>query len=1367
MIRRHPFLIFNAIIGVLVALTIWFIQSPRFARAFKTAAARYLPADLGVEADFSEFAVKLFPPGISLRNPVISLRERNVLQMPPGTSVKARRIDLVFQPFQMLSGDIRVHEVAIIDGEANVILAKKPPARQARKKLSLDFHWDELLQIRAEAVALENTRLNLTWQDTKETLGFHARSLRLGQWSGKGGLGYELSADLGQISGTMIREIPFAGSLESVSALARSNVLGVQLERLAVKAPGFEAVAQGGVKGDILHPKELALDAQLSASGDLARIAGHLAEDGTRPLRMTGEAEFKGRVGGNLLSPMESLRVQGTFSAKNAAFQEWRADRAEIEGSWSASADGGQVSVSRGLLQAAERERGLGGEGARGGSGGRLEIGAFKLDLGSRAPFTVPLRAERAHIHWLAAIALKDVYALQFRVTGPIAATVALGKAWSISSKLDLSVQDFQLDNQKLTLRRPLHRVLKIPEIKLAGDVIVDSLAVKPMGLSVAMQRSKFKLDGKVNFKTGYDLTGVGEAHLEELGEVAENPIRGDGPLTVRVQGPGSAVQVHFDAELENAAYLNMDFGSLKGRITWDDDHNHLILSKLALKQGVTSYSGDGMLDLGDAESIALHVKVASGDVQDMIRIFGHLTRDLWWFPRSLSGEVSGEIQVFGGISMKRLEVLARMSGEGWQYLGERFDKVSIVGGYERGRYHLSDFRATKHAGRIHGHLSFDADERFDWELHSQQFTFSDLDRVAQLDVPIRGKLSLDSVGKGKAGEIRSNTQVLVNEVSVRGVALPPSQLLVRSESGRTELKGAALGGQGTLDMSYDFSAENPSYIRAEMKHLDFSPALLLLNPKLIPDPAVSGYVSGALNLSFRAGQVDRATGSVEIGEYLLAKTGARFALAHPVSFRVNDGSFDLRDLSLVGSNGLATLILRSRKAELEGTVSGNLDVSIAEFATSSIQQANGLASLDFTIGGMIKEPTLLGRATLEGAFFRVPAVESPFENVTGSLHVRQNVLEVRNLEAELAGGRAIADGTITVYADRYPELALKGTLTGNRVKVFPFQFVKVRGNLGVSGDSVPYLVDGALIIDSALSKEKVFQQKQVQGLKAALYTPPPTSRRQGDYPLFRLNIDAKAENGILVQNDLFDVELKAKVTVVNTIETPRIVGDAEVLHGRMIFKDKSFQIQSASAIFDNPTILNPRFSLTGLTEVSNVKIQLFAAGRLDRWKVELSSNPVMPESEIISLLALGLSPSDTKKLSSSDRTLFEQGEAASLILNSLDFNREVESKTGFQIQLDESVNAQQGSSIFRPQTGAEAAASPKIVIRKQITKNVDVSYGSTVGVGTSNQKEVNAEVQVTPGFSVIGVWDNYESSDAKDKQTSYGLDFKLQKRFK
>src|SRR5581483_8839398 len=124
------------------------------------------------------------------------------------------------------------------------------------------------------------------------------------------------------------------------------------------------------------------------------------------------------------------------------------------------------------------------------------------------------------------------------------------------------------------------------------------------------------------------------------------------------------------------------------------------------------------------------------------------------------------------------------------------------------------------------------------------------------------------------------------------------------------------------------------------------------------------------------------------------------------------------------------------------------------------------------------------------------------------------------------------------------------------------------------------------------------------------------------------------------------------------------------------------------------------------------------------------------------------------------------------LLLHSLDFNREVKNKTGIDVQIDESQNTTIGTSIFRPGfSQTESTTAPRITIRKQIGNRMELSAKSTIGVGANNEKEVDAEVKVTPGLSVIGVWDSQETVDTQHGTTttvgSYGLDLKVQKRFK
>jgi translocation and assembly module TamB len=775
-----------------------------------------------------------------------------------------------------------------------------------------------------------------------------------------------------------------------------------------------------------------------------------------------------------------------------------------------------------------------------------------------------------------------------------------------------------------------------------------------------------------------------------------------------------------------------------------------------------------------------LDVHVPQGNIQDFIQIFDVLTQKLNWFPRKLNGLFSGNLKIRGGVSFSELQISSQIEGQNWEIFGERFKSAQLIGGYDRGKYYLEDFNLVKQGGQIKGSVSYEESGKIQWKLRTKDLSVSDFDHLAQSDIPLRGDIQLQSEGIGNLDRVESATECSLTRLSIRGMPMAASQSSLTTHLGVASLKGSFFGREAEFNANYDSNPKNVSRVQMALNQLDFSPLLLLLNKKNLQDPRLAASFSGGLDLAFRAGEFDQANGFFELNDFLLARSDVRFQLDHPVSVDVTEGNFDANQLSLVGKSKKVTLDLKSKGSSLSGRVTGELDNALLYFFIPSIAQVRGASSLDFDIAGTNKDPTIVGEARLSGGELRVESLESPFENLTGSIRLNQNEVTLKGVQADLGGGRVLLSGRVLLNPQRSPGVSVKIAIQEAKVKVYPFQSVKLAGQLGVSGVTAPYLIDGSLTVDSALFREKMLSQKRSsEGLKASQYLPQSNAAGDTQVSLFNLNVDLDAPKGVLVQNDLFrDVVAKGKMTLVNTLDTPRVLGKLEIEQGKLVFKDHVFQIQSATALFDSPTVLNPSFDLVANTEASGIKIQMFASGRKTDMKIEMTSSPAMQEAEIFSLLALGMTPSETKRLSASDLGLIQQGEAASLVLNSLDFNRELEDKTGLQLKVDESVNRQQGASAFRAQNQNEAA--PQITVKRKFGDRFSVSAGSTIGMGSTKSNQINLDFNVNPNFSINGIYNNYGANttggsgaygatdaQAAQIQNSWGLDLKFLKRFK
>jgi translocation and assembly module TamB len=903
-----------------------------------------------------------------------------------------------------------------------------------------------------------------------------------------------------------------------------------------------------------------------------------------------------------------------------------------------------------------------------------------------------------------------------------------------------------------------------------------------PEQLQWKFEKSAFDVGGDVDWSgkdTRWNLKANGSAHLSDLVELGSSKIRGQGRLATHVHGSSEALQIDFDADLQDASYLSMNFGVLKGRFSLIEDQNVLSFEGVRGRNGETPYTISGPIDFRGDGRMDLSVSFPGGRTEDFLAIFEPLTEELAWFPQSLKGRLQATGRITGGVSLEQMKVETKIDGSDWSFFGERFRSVQFTGGYDQGGYFIKELDARKRSGAILGAISFDSRSRFDWNLKTQGFSLRDLDWMLRLGIPIRGDVQLSSEGSGTLTSLESTTQISLTRTVIRSRNYPQSSLRVSSRQGIWSASGSALGEQVKAEWSHDPRPAASNLLRLAVSSADFSPLLLLLNPKSVQDLSLLGRATGSLELSYPGTAFDRGSGRIVVTEFVARKEGASLQLAEPVSGRMVQGDLSMPQIRILGDRGsVARVSLSSRQGEWRCTLTGEADLSSLEFLSALVQQASGKADLDLEVRGQLAAPQVSGKVDVREGYLRTAALDSPFENLQGRLTIRAGKLLLSGFQSDLAQGRASASGMIEFFTDRFPLIDISAQLDENRLKVYPFQFLKIRdARIRVAGSSVPYDITGNISVEQGLSRERIAGAGQGVSLQSSLYAPPPTGDVAFDFPKFRLKVDVNADSGLKFQNELLDVEMRAAVTIVNTIEAPRLLGKAELVpgQGRMTFKDHVFQVQSALVKFDNPAVLAPVFDLVATTDIGGTKVQLYTSGTADRFKVELSSNPVLPEPEILSLLAMGRTLEESQRLRAGSTSGVQQSEAASLILQSLDFNRDVREKTGFQVGVGEAFDTQAGQSIFRPQGDIESAIAPKIVLKRQIGKRVDVSVGSTVGSGTTNQREVNADFYVSPNVSVRGVWNFFEGSTSQDtstttlqqSRTSYGVDLKLQKRFK
>jgi hypothetical protein len=387
-------LIFLAVLGVLIGSATIYIQSAAFANQLKRILAKYVPNNLGIAADFTNLSIQVFPPGVGIVNPRIEVADKNAANVPPGTKIEAERMELAFRPLQFLSGRVSIHEVKIINGKVKTSLVAGQP--ETKKKHGVGLSWQDLFEIQTERVTLENTTVDLALPTLKSSTHFNAKSVEIEKITEKKNTFYDVSVHLGELSAETPPSFPYPKTLDSLRVAARLGAGGVEIREFELVREGTQAVASGRVTGDLLRGTGLKADLALKLQGDLARMLDFLAkrpstvaeEKNADPSRLPqGHVSFDGHAQMELDRVPETLSASGILRGETLVYRNYRVDRAEVEGSYSAPTTMGDgandVVVKRAVLESKEIEKSGGGQP---GSGGRIEIGAFRYNLSKPAP---------------------------------------------------------------------------------------------------------------------------------------------------------------------------------------------------------------------------------------------------------------------------------------------------------------------------------------------------------------------------------------------------------------------------------------------------------------------------------------------------------------------------------------------------------------------------------------------------------------------------------------------------------------------------------------------------------------------------------------------------------------------------------------------------------------------------------------------------------------------------------------------------------------------------------------------------------------------------------------------------------------------
>ena len=658
----------------------------------------------------------------------------------------------------------------------------------------------------------------------------------------------------------------------------------------------------------------------------------------------------------------------------------------------------------------------------------------------------------------------------------------------------------------------------------------------------------------------------------------------------------------------------------------------------------------------------------------------------------------------------------------------EKFDADLHFGGAETT---LSNIRLTHQDAEVTGDATFSPSTRFRLDLAGKNF---DLSRVRQIhldELPIDGRadFTLQASGTVDAPEINVGVHVrdltldreLTGDLFLQATT-KGRELLV---SGHSQFPKGSLSVDGTVGMQGDY----PANISAHLDHVDLDALWrAYLGDQLTGHSAVVGTVTmqGPLRDTRQWRLEGTATDiSVDVEYAKLHNQG-------PARFIYADQTLQIPETHLVGEGTDVTghgAIYYADADRLDMSADGLVDLRLLGGIDPSLT-AGGQANIHMTLGGTVRDPLPQGTIEIKNGTANYAGIPSGLSELNGTLVFTRDRVHIEQLTGHAGGGTLDLKGEATSY-DR--QLNFNLTVIGKDVRL--------RYPLGVSSMATAELHWAGTKSASTVSGDVLVTKLAVTpGFDFGSYLE--RSRQSGaitaaNSPLYNVKLDVAVRTAPELQMKTAVARLSgdADLKLRGSLARPSVLGRADILEGDATFNGIKFRLERGDITFANPVAIEPQVNLQATTHVRNYDLDVTVTGTPDRLNVNYRSEPPLPKSDIIALLALGRTSEESEQLQQqSGQTLFNDA-ATNLIIN-----QAINSTVGSRMQKLFGVGRikidPQGLTTETNPTGR----GPQITIEQEFANNLSLSYSTNVS--QSSQQIIQGEYYINRNVSVLGTRD-------------------------
>jgi translocation and assembly module TamB len=686
-----------------------------------------------------------------------------------------------------------------------------------------------------------------------------------------------------------------------------------------------------------------------------------------------------------------------------------------------------------------------------------------------------------------------------------------------------------------------------------------------------------------------------------------------------------------------------------------------------------------------------------------------------------LTGTLDAQIQADGPIHA--------LGGSGWVQLdggniyGEPVSRVRAQGTIANAVINLSTVTVSEAAGNVSLSGNYDLkSSRFQLDARGAGLDVSKIDWLHQKGWTASGRLVFSAHGSGSFDDPQLEAYATLSNLAFGGepigglnlVAHTANRTLTYDMTTRMDTAELALHGQTALNGDYQTQA------RLEFSRFNIGSLL-----KLAHFTALSGEsaLAGTVTVEGPLAHTEQLRGEARLQELEATVAGVHLKSEGGVHATLANDRIRLDPLHVTGEDtdmrAQGTLALKGTH-QLDLAASGSINLKLAETLDPDLTAA-GTSTFQLEAHGPLKKPGMQGKVDFQNGSLSFEDVPNGLSQLHGTLEFNQDRLEVKSLTAMSGGGPITVGGYLAYQRGIYADLSVTGK--GVRIRYPQGVSSLADSSLHLQGSQNNLLLSGNVLITRfSVSPDLDFAALAAQANSGQTIAPADAPSNH-----IRLDVHILSSPQLNFQNAFAKLAGDVDLRLRGTLATPALQGRISVTEGSAIIAGTRYDLQRGEISFTNPVRIEPLIDLSASARVQDYDITLGLHGTPDKLAVTYRSDPPLPESDVVALLALGRTESQQRIYTMQQEQALSNPTTDALLGGAL--NATVSSR------IQKLFGA--GSVKVDPNyLGPFGNSTSRIIVEEQLGRNLTLTYATDVN--TTGQQLLQAEIAINRHVSLL-----------------------------